>query len=83
MGKKDGTSKRDDLQKYLEEMELVPDYITQYLYMFNRVLVILDIRRGFPRCRKSAENCLSLPMYPELKDEQIEYIADKIKEFLD
>ncbi|MEA3506713.1 MAG: DegT/DnrJ/EryC1/StrS family aminotransferase [Elusimicrobiota bacterium] len=35
----------------------------------------------FPVAEKVAESCISLPMYPELKSSQIEYIADKIREF--
>jgi len=35
----------------------------------------------FPETEKLAETGLSLPMYPELSDEQIEYVADKIKNF--
>lgn len=30
-------------------------------------------------CDKIAQECLSLPMYPELQDEQIEYVADTIR----
>jgi dTDP-4-amino-4,6-dideoxygalactose transaminase len=31
-----------------------------------------------PVCEQVAKRCLSLPMYPELRDEQVEYIADVI-----
>ncbi len=35
----------------------------------------------FPESERVSKECLSLPMYPELKPSDIEYIADKIKEF--
>jgi dTDP-4-amino-4,6-dideoxygalactose transaminase len=35
----------------------------------------------FPRAAKAASQMLSLPMYPELKSEQINYIAESIKAF--
>jgi len=36
---------------------------------------------SFPNSEKFAKSCLSLPVYPELKTSQIEYITEKIKEF--
>ncbi len=36
---------------------------------------------SFPEAERISRECLSLPMYPELKPLQVEYIADKIKEF--
>ena len=42
----------------------------------------LGYKKGdFPVTEDLAQSGLSLPMFPELKDEQIEYIALKIKEF--
>ncbi len=41
----------------------------------------MGLRRGsFPMAEKCADEFLSLPMYPELTSEQIEYVATKIKE---
>ena len=37
----------------------------------------------FPESEKAQEEVLSLPMYPELKNEQIEEIAQAIKEFME
>ena len=34
----------------------------------------------FPVSEKSQDETLSLPMYPELDDEKIKYITEKIKE---
>jgi dTDP-4-amino-4,6-dideoxygalactose transaminase len=42
----------------------------------------LGYKKGdFPVTEKLAETGLSLPMYPELNRDQVNYIADKIKEF--
>ncbi len=35
----------------------------------------------FPEATKASQEILSLPMYPELSDSQIQYIAQQIKEF--
>jgi len=41
----------------------------------------LGLKKGsFPAAEKSAKEFLSLPMYPELTDEQIEYVAEQVKE---
>ncbi|CUT00788.1 DegT/DnrJ/EryC1/StrS family aminotransferase [Candidatus Chrysopegis kryptomonas] len=42
----------------------------------------LGYRKGdFPVAEQLSESGLSLPIYPELTDEQIEYVAEKIREF--
>jgi dTDP-4-amino-4,6-dideoxygalactose transaminase len=35
----------------------------------------------FPVAERAAKECLSLPMYPELTDAQVEYVAAAIREF--
>jgi dTDP-4-amino-4,6-dideoxygalactose transaminase len=37
---------------------------------------------GFPVAEKCCDEFVSLPMYPELKDDQIEYVASEIKNYL-
>lgn len=41
----------------------------------------LNQNGDFPEATKASQEILSLPMFPELKESQIGYIADKIKEF--
>jgi dTDP-4-amino-4,6-dideoxygalactose transaminase len=42
----------------------------------------LGYKKGdFPVTEELAEQCLSLPIYPEITNEQIEYISEKIKLF--
>lgn len=43
----------------------------------------LGLKKGsFPVAEKCAEEFLSLPMYPELTEEQIQYVAAEIKKYL-
>jgi dTDP-4-amino-4,6-dideoxygalactose transaminase len=37
----------------------------------------------FPVAEKAARECLSLPIYPELSEAQMERVADEIKGFLE
>ncbi|MFZ1322519.1 MAG: DegT/DnrJ/EryC1/StrS family aminotransferase [Ignavibacteria bacterium] len=39
-------------------------------------------RSDFPVTEKLASDCLSLPMFPDITCEQIEYVCDKIKHFI-
>ncbi|UCF67300.1 MAG: DegT/DnrJ/EryC1/StrS family aminotransferase [Acidobacteriota bacterium] len=38
---------------------------------------------AFPHTERSARDLLSLPMFPELTDEQIDWVADGVKEWVD
>ncbi len=74
---------REALMKFLAEKEVqtgihypIPIHL-QPAYQF------LGLRPGsFPVAEQCAEQFLSLPMYPELTDEQIEYTAQQIKQFM-
>jgi dTDP-4-amino-4,6-dideoxygalactose transaminase len=73
---------RDELQLFLEDNGVgtglhypIPLHLTG-AYSF------LSYKRGdFPVAEKLAGEILSLPMYPELAEEQIDYVCEKIKEF--
>jgi len=42
----------------------------------------LGSKKGdFPNCEKYYNHCLSLPMFPTLRDEEQEYVIDKINTF--
>ena len=42
----------------------------------------LDLKKGsYPVSEKAAESVLSLPNYPEMTDEMVEFVAGKVKEF--
>jgi dTDP-4-amino-4,6-dideoxygalactose transaminase len=53
------------------------------LVPFQPAYAHLGYQRGqFPVAEDVASRCLSLPMYPELTDAQLEYVADTLKECL-
>jgi len=80
--KSNSSATRDELQKFLEANDIstglhypVPLHVQP---CFNS----LGYKKGdFPVAEALAERGLSLPVYPELTDSQIEYVAEKIKEF--
>ena len=44
----------------------------------------LGYERGvFPVSERAAEEVVSLPMYPELTDEQVAYVVEQVKAFYD
>ena len=36
----------------------------------------------FPRAEETARTCLALPIFPELKEEEVDYVIEKIQEFV-
>jgi len=76
------TAKRNELQNYLQQQGVgtglhypVPLHLQPCFSSFGH-------KRGdFPNAEQLADNCLSLPMYPEMTDEQIGYVAEKIIKF--
>ena len=50
--------------------------------MLQPVFEGLGYKQGdFPKSEKAANEALSLPMFPELKEEQQQYVVEKIAEF--
>jgi dTDP-4-amino-4,6-dideoxygalactose transaminase len=78
------TKRRDDLQRYLLENGIntglhypIPLHL-QTAYSKN------GFKEGdFPITEKVAKEILSLPMFPQLTAEQIEYVTSKINQFLE
>jgi len=77
------TEKRDQLKEYLTRNGV------QTLIHYPEALPFLPAykkyghKKGdFPIAEKCAGEVLSLPMFPELTEQQIEYVCGKIKEFL-
>ena len=74
------TKKRDELQKYLTKQGIgtmihypIPPHL-QEAYNF------LEYKKGdFPIAEELANTMLSIPLYPGMKKEQVEYITTKIK----
>ena len=76
------TKFRDELQKYLKENE-IPTMIYYPLPLhLQPAFKYLGYKKGdFPEAEKAAKEVLSLPIYPELKRKEQDFIIRKIKEF--
>ena len=76
------TKLRDKLQKYLKEKG-IPTMIYYPLPLhLQPAFKYLAYKKGdFPEAEKTAEEVLSLPVYPELTQKDQDFIIKKIKEF--
>lgn len=76
------TEKRDALMNYLSEHEigtLIHYPIPPHL---QKAYANLGFSKGdFPVAEEIADTCLSLPIWPGMKEEQVEFVAQKIKQF--
>ncbi len=80
--KQNDNQKRDALQKYLGDNGISTGLHYPIPLHVQPCFRDLNYKKGdFPVTEQLAETGLSLPMYPELKDEQVEYVCSKIKEF--
>lgn len=74
--------KRDELQKFLAEQGVsTMIYYPQPLHL-QPVFKDLGYKEGdFPITEKATKEAISLPMFPELKEEQQQYVIDCIAKF--
>ena len=73
---------RDDLQKFLSDRGIATGLHYPLPLHLQKAYTHLGYKQGaFPATEMVAEHLLSLPMYPELTQEQIKYVAQSIKEF--
>jgi dTDP-4-amino-4,6-dideoxygalactose transaminase len=78
------TPHRDRLQKHLQTKGVSTGLHYPVPLHLQKAFASLGYTRGeFPASETIASQGLSLPMYPELSREQIEYVADSIREFFD
>ena len=75
-------SRRDDLKKFLDENGVGCALHYPLPLHLQKCYAQLGHRPGdFPVAEKAARECLSLPVYPELTDSQIQRVATAIKSF--
>lgn len=75
--------RRDDLQRFLSEKGIATGLHYPVPLHLQQAYTRLGYKKGdFPIAEKAADRLLSLPMFPELTENQIEHIARSIKEFL-
>ena len=76
------TSRRDLLQQYLTEKGIGTGLHYPLPLHLQQCFSHLGYQKGdFPNTEKLAQNCISLPMFAELSDEQIQYVVDSIRSF--
>ena len=80
--KEGGSERRDELAKYLNDNGVSTGLHYPIPLHLQPCFKELGYKKGqFPITEKLAETGLSLPMYPELSDGQIEYVCDTIFKF--
>ena len=76
------TDRRDELQVFLAEKGVSTLIHYPNPSHLQKAYENLNYRLGdFPVAEKLSKTILSLPLYPGLKDEQIEYVCEQIKDF--
>ncbi|OFY63615.1 MAG: erythromycin biosynthesis sensory transduction protein eryC1 [Bacteroidetes bacterium RIFCSPLOWO2_02_FULL_36_8] len=76
------TTMRDEMQKYLNEQGVSTGlHYPVPLHLQNTFQYLGHKKGDFPVSEKLAEQGLSLPMFPEMTDEQIGYVAEKVRSF--
>ena len=73
---------RDKLQAYLKENGIGTGLHYPFPLHLTGAYSYLGYKKGdFPKAEKLADEILSLPMYAELTEKQIDYVCGKIKDF--
>jgi dTDP-4-amino-4,6-dideoxygalactose transaminase len=74
--------RRDELKAYLESKGIGCALHYPLPLHLQKCYAHLGYKPGdFPIAEKAAQECLSLPIYPELTEDQIQRVADAIKQF--
>ena len=75
--------KRNELQAFLKEQGIGTEVYYPLSMHEQECFAALGCKKGdFPVSEKAEASSLALPIYPELTDEQMQYVAAKVKEFL-
>ena len=76
----DSKAKRDNAQKYLTEQQIANQIYYPIALHLQEAYAHLGGKRGdLPVCDAVMDTVFSLPMYPELSDEQIKTVTDAVK----
>ncbi len=74
--------RRDELQAFLSERGVAATiHYPRCLHQQECFAYLGHSEGDFPVAEQAAAEVLALPMYPELTGEQIEYVAEKVREF--
>jgi len=78
-----GTDNRDELLQFLKQKEIVCGIHYPVPLHFQGVYRGLGYKAGdFPVSERLASRILSLPLYPELKKEEVRYVKNAFNEFV-
>jgi dTDP-4-amino-4,6-dideoxygalactose transaminase len=73
---------RNELMAYLKENNIYTGIHYPIPCHLQKAYEFLDYKEGdFPNAEKFAKEIVSLPMFAELKEEEIAFVAEKIREF--
>jgi len=76
--------KRDQLREYLSKNEIGTEIYYPVPFHLQECFSYLNYKKGdFPISEFSANTSLAIPIYPELKDEQIEFVVKTIRDFFE
>jgi dTDP-4-amino-4,6-dideoxygalactose transaminase len=77
------TKKRDELLKFLKENKIICliHYPTPIPYQPIYKQMFGHKQGSFPKSEELSAQAMDLPLFPDLKDDQIKYISEKIHEF--
>lgn len=76
------TKYRDELSSFLKERGVQTAVHYPLPLHLQKVFSYLGYKQGdFPVAEKCAKEVLSLPVFPELKDDEIDYVIESVREF--
>ncbi len=76
------TKQRSQLQKYLAEKDIATALHYPIPIHFQEAYKHLGYKKGdFPTSESAAEECVSLPMFAEMSDDQINYVITNVRSF--
>ncbi len=80
---KGGSQRRDALAGYLKDKGIATGLHYPIPLHLQACFADLGYKKGyFPISEKLADNGISLPVFPELSDDQIQYVATNLKDFI-
>ena len=76
--------RRDPLRQFLAANDIGTDIYYPVPLHMQECFEYLGYREGdYPESERAAKESLALPIYPELKTEQQEYVVEKVREFFE
>jgi dTDP-4-amino-4,6-dideoxygalactose transaminase len=76
------TKRRSEMQRYLAEKEIATALHYPIPIHFQQAYKHLGYKKGdFPESETAADDCVSLPMYAEMTDDQVDYVISNVRNF--